>query len=313
MRMPSENHAQLVVVYDGRELHPGVLPARDVATMLWGTAGLCERANALLNADRATVDVRIHGEPRSGSFEVLLDIWQSVPQDTQALVADYAIQSAHELLRHLGLVAAAADDGAIVGLLELLRRLRGQRPRSVERRDDGVVVVHGDGNTINVTNYTMNLYGDSALRSDFERVAQPLRGVRVERVEFRDPQTGSVAGGLTRDEVPYLTGTAGDTETEEVLADSTVERAAQIVTPQFAPGLRWRFAQGDSRFTATLEDPEFWTRVEEGHEAFQKGDILRFRLRTRDIRTADGVRSESAIVEVLEHIRRPTQRSLFPE
>jgi hypothetical protein len=59
-----------------------------------------------------------------------------------------------------------------------------------------------------------------------------------------------------------------------------------------------------------VTDQRFLERVERGDESFRKGDMLRVRLARRQSSDSEGLHSEFEVLDVFEHIPRPTQLKL---
>jgi hypothetical protein len=98
----------------------------------------------------------------------------------------------------------------------------------------------------------------------------------------------------------------------EILADLEAKRAAivalEVIKPSFQEDLTWVFSDGSGgRIGALMLDRGFLQRVQNGLRTFAKGDVLKVRLRSRPYMTADGLRTEHAIVDVIEEINQPRQ------
>lgn len=64
------------------------------------------------------------------------------------------------------------------------------------------------------------------------------------------------------------------------------------------------------RSFAAVEDSQFLERVHNGAEAFRKGDMLRWRMRTIQQRRHDsGLQTDYRVIEVIQHLPRQTQLS----
>jgi len=82
-----------------------------------------------------------------------------------------------------------------------------------------------------------------------------------------------------------------------------------IATAAFIEGNKWRLSSGDQTFYASVDDPAFVERVNQG-EQFAKGDVLKVRMRVVQSRGPSGLQTQRSIVEVLEHIPRARQMRL---
>ena len=87
----------------------------------------------------------------------------------------------------------------------------------------------------------------------------------------------------------------------------------QILTPQFASGLKWRLAQGPNRIWASLDDEDFLRRVTQGEVSFTCGDVLEVQMRTVETMEGGTPKVDYHIVKVVNHHKRAAQASLFAE
>lgn len=131
------------------------------------------------------------------------------------------------------------------------------------------------------------------------------RGIRSLTVSTDGQSETVTASDLPAFEVPP--------SVEEDLGESPSVVVLRPVSVSFAEGNKWRFTDGESTFFAGIEDARFAQAVEEGSERFAKNDMLRVRLRVRQTRRADGLHTDRAVLEVINHISGNTgvQLALF--
>jgi hypothetical protein len=163
-----------------------------------------------------------------------------------------------------------------------------------------------DGVTLEFPAEALELYNRVEIKRKVRDVVAPLRQEGIEEARFVLPdKTPGVV--VHKDDVP-----AYDLAPEEE-ADSLhtyeQETFVEVVAPNFKEG-KWRLALGEHMsITADIEDEAFRARIADG-EPFRQGDYLRVRMRVVQSKTTKGLRSEHSILEVLEHIERPSNVQL---
>jgi hypothetical protein len=297
--------ADFEIAYDGEALRMGTMDVRELAPALLAIGDLCQEANTLLNGDLATVAVKVKAIGR-GSFDVNL-ILDQLPALTKVInLFPDDLKTAKELTWYL-----FGSQGAVLGLIGLIKLLKGKPIQSTQILKDGSTVI--DFTNANLTNSQITvapsvrrLYEDPPARRAAERIVKPLEREGIE--VFRVKEGGTLIEEVSRDEVGFfktpetLLATADNSENERIVT-------LQIVTASFEDRYQWRFTDGNMTLTARIEDPLFFERIDRG-ERFGKGDILRVQLHQRQWRDEKGLHAEYRILTVLEVIPAPQQMKL---
>lgn len=293
------------VTYQGPALADGRMPVRDLAPALLALGELFTEASTILYPDRPPVALDIHAT-REGSFEVdlILKAIEGAWDTTEQL---FGGDGATALVNLKELVLG----GGTVGLIELIKWLRGRRIASAEPvvvDDDAPdpghvrVSVSEDGETsLEVPSEVLRLHGSVTVRCNAKEVVRPVEREGVERFEATSDRQVTVSVGKA--DLPAFDAIEPP-EDEEELQDSERPTTVQIVAIAWNEGNKWRFSEGaaDSSFYATIEDQAFWDGIDNGAEAFRKGDLLKCRLRTIQRKVDDRLEVEYQIIEVYEHI-----------
>lgn len=299
------------VVYDGAALRDGAMDVKDLAPAMLAVGDLCVRANYLLNGERAKVAVKAKAQFESGSFEVILELWQSIPEALQTVLLDKAIQHGQDILALLGFaMSAESPQQSVKNLIELLKWAHGKLPKLVQDNGDGTVVVENEkGDTAIVNQPTYNAARDQHITNNFFQIIQPLERDGVESFETRENEI--VVASVSKEESQMIKPSFVEVETPPLLT-TTTRRALEIVKPSFDDSLVWNL-QGDpsERFSAKMADPDFQVRVD-AREPFAKGDILVVDLETATSKTEKGLAANRRITKVHHHVKpEDAQPSLF--
>jgi hypothetical protein len=89
-------------------------------------------------------------------------------------------------------------------------------------------------------------------------------------------------------------------EDELVISDEWTT-AFSVVALTFKNGNRWRLYDGQNTISVTIKDEVFIRRVNDNEIAFAKGDLLVCRVRVDQWRTGGSLRTDYAVLEVMEH------------
>lgn len=298
--MKSEQHFR--VTYDGPALALARMDVAHLAPALLALSTLLSEANLALNGGKTTVGVSVQAGFRQGSFGIDLLIQQDLMQQVVNLFKGdeaRAFANALAVLQALGMVA-----GGAVGLIALIKKIRGRRVEKIEPREERVAIVTAE-ETIIVDRATGLLYANRKLRGHLKDALAPLaQGAAARFVVGRDEREEVAIEAV---DLPWFEPAA----TVEVLSDSILSGfVLQIESAVFKEGSKWRFSDGTNSWHAEIADAGFLSRIESGEERFGKGDVL-----VADVQriqtVADGkLATEYRVVRVAEH-RAPLQRSLL--
>jgi hypothetical protein len=277
--MPTE---EFTISYNGEAVRNGQMDVRELAPALLAAGTLLQKANALLNGDRARVSVKVRSEFKHASFHVACVVTQDlIDQAKTFLLRHPDIKDAKDILEIIFFYA-----GGGVGLFRLIKWLKKRQPTEggITFKDNGIVEITVEGSSVQTTNNVYNLYLDSEVRQAAERIVAPLKHEGMESLEVR---AGDNEERVTTEEAESF-----EVEPEGDLSlDNTSDVLLEIVRLSYKPEHKWGFSDGDRNFNAAMEDQEFWDQIISGMVRFTKGDQIRARLRTR---TFSGVKSQSS-------------------
>ena len=292
------SQASFSIAYGGSGLESGTMDVRDLAPALLAVGQLFDAANAALNGERATISVGVQATTQ-GSFEVALDVVQGVGSQLVNLFSGEEVTAALQL-KELVLVGVAGTPG----LIWLVKKLRGQRPKAVKKGDDDRLIITYGTETLEVSAKLLRLYGDMNVRDALQRlVKEPLDKDGIDTVSIREK--GVAVESVSVDESTYF---AKPDVAEEVLSRNKTTTAYSIVSLAFKEGNKWRLHDGSSLISALIADQEFLRKVDASQVSFSKGDILICEVEVTQARVETDIRTEHTVLRVVEH--RPAFRQL---
>jgi hypothetical protein len=292
--------ASFRIAYDGTALRDHSMDVRDLAPALLSLGQLLDRTNLILNGDKAAVRLDVRAMDK-GSFEVLLDITQSLyAQAAQFLTGEF-VESA---LNMKDLIF-----GGTCGLFALYRFLKGRKPERIENLGGGNVRLTIEGESHVFPIKLLRLYEDMAARKAIEDVVHPLERDGIDLFLVREGTETLI--GVSKEERIWFASHPEEIE-DVLLSDREYEGVFSIIAPVFKDDNKWRLSDGNSILNVSIADKDFLERVDARRESFYKGDLLRCRIRTRQWQTEGGLKTEHEVLNVVDHIQSGAQLKLFP-
>ena len=299
MLTASTQQTEFTVSYEGLAFANYTMEVRDLAPALLALGQAFDRANVLLNGDRANISLSIRAT-RPSSFEISLLLQQLLTGATDILSGDLFTSAANltELILGGPLVG--------VGLFKLLKGLSGKKPHISEPTPQGILF-EADHIRIFVPTEVARLYGDRPLRDQIEAFVRPLSKEGVDRLVFRRGQVDLES--ITHTEAPYFHAEEGDPNITEYIIP---RQRLQIASLTFNREGKWRLSDGANTRWYSMEDADFVKAIQEG-ERFGREDILICEVLLTQRLEGDGkLRMEYSVRKVSRHIVPGEQMRLVP-
>lgn len=311
--------ADFQLFYDGPALRYGTMDVNELASSLLATGDLLREANHLFNAERAEVSIRVRSDFKKGSFEVSLVLDQSLLEQAKNLllpVGGSAIGAAALFKILFGTeVGKKGVSGVIENVLDLWKKLKGERPKGVieDRARNITIVVSGDGNEISVDSKAAALYEKDTIRSSIIGVVRPVTKRGVKSLEIRKKKK-TINQVQKSDLPPTLDEVASASEISSAnVRRDTRETVLRVVRANFEKG-KWGFSDGAANFSADITDQAFKQKLDAREIGFFKGDTLRVMLKITQVISPEGQTFQTTyeIERVIQHIHAPKQQHLLP-
>jgi hypothetical protein len=300
------SHTTFQVVYDGHSLQDSTMDVTELAPALLALGKVMEEANFSLNDNRTKVALRVKASFKSGCFGIDFDVVQGMLDQTLNLFKDSPVSSAKDIVDYLGFISSAGISTG-VGVIQLIKWLRGRTIKEVILFDDGTAKVVVDGDSLKTELKTIELYRNFKLRLALEKaITEPLQKDGIDSVAFtNDASKGFFT--ITKEESHWF---KSPEQEIQLLEESEGEINLQLVSVSFKDDNKWRFSDGGAPFYANVLHQEFLNRVQQSEESFTAGDILRVRIKKRQWMYGDNMKSEYDILEVLDHKKAGVQLKL---
>lgn len=299
---------QIHVLYDGPALAHHEMDVHALAPALLAIGEVFEEANAVLNGERAHLQIRVKGSFKTGSFGIELSLIQSITEQLMGFLKSEFTVSAATIVTLVGL--SAKDAGK--GLAGLLRWLRGRKITKVVLLEGQRVRVEVDDDHLEVEGRVIELYRSYKLRKAFEDALKPLEQPGIESFAVLDAQIDVTAPLIVveKREQPYF---AAPEALDEQIEDTEFDANLQAINIAFQDDNKWRFTDGNSTFYAAIQDMQFLAKVANNEMVFAKGDVLRVRMRKQQWLAGEKMRTTYEILKVLEHRSAARQLPLYIE
>jgi len=293
--------AKIEVGYDGEILRGGSMDVRDLAPALLALGDLLQESHILLNGGRGRLTTNVKSDFKKGSFEIHLQLTQSLSDQAAFILEHCKHWSAADIAKLVGLTA-----GSGISLIKFIKwiRLRKIKSSTIIQNGNTKIETDGDFDTIEVSPEVIRLAKNRKIRLQLNGLFKPLKAFGIE-LFYAKGEAGEIEK-VKKDEVNLF---EVPEQPEQELTDQRRNVAVKLIGVFFEEGLKWKLADGENKFNASVNDENFQKEIDDGKK-FSKNDILVVELRTRQIAAGDGIKNEHEILRVIKHIPAEEQSEL---
>lgn len=247
------------IVYEGPAVEDS-MDVRDLAPALLALGDLFELANQEIGRPGVKIQVAVKTGFVQGSFRVTLEVVQGVLEQIKTL---FDLNSASNLGEFL--VDTLLFGTGRISLIALVKKARGRIPKSVTVIDAGAVKLEFEGeagqfDVVEVSRDVFRLYRNLKVWENLRKVVVPLEKDGILRLTLKREY-----GKRKATEIVEQHDLIAFNVPEEALADAVVSRQRMllnVVELAFQKGYKWRFFDGEKKFTADMADEDFVRQVE---------------------------------------------------
>lgn len=284
------------VVYDGCALDEHLMDVRDLAPAMMAINDLLIHANQELNGDKLAVQLKVKANFKAGSFGIEFIehlTWVNQIKDLLSNDGATALANASGILTLIGMFG-----GASVGVIQLYKKLKGNRPIKIEESVEGVKVYYTETEYLEVDKGVLKLYRSKVIATDIAKMLEPLSKDGIDSFYVvKDTSKDDVEVFIDKSETEYFK----YQNPEDDLNTDISETFLQIESLSFKEKNKWKFSNGKTIFHATISDESFLYNVDSGKLRFGKGDLLKVKLKTTQTLAHGKLKSEYEVLSVIEH------------
>lgn len=278
------------MLYDGPALQDNRMDVRDLAPALLSLGNLFEESNALLNKDRASINVKVKAF-ENGSFGISIESVQSITGQLVNLFTRENIRTTSDIAITLGFLYGTGR-----GLIWVIKKLRDKKVEAIIPIEGGSFKLRAKDLELEVPSDVIKCYENLNVRKALGDFTKPLEKEGIESLKLIHNK--KVETTIDKSESRFFI--APEVVDEQIGEDETVKNFT-IHSLSFKEDNKWRLSDGVNNFWVTIKDQDFLNKVNENQIYFAKGDILKTKLKTVQWKTSEGLKTEYEIISVIEH------------
>lgn len=281
------------ILYDGELLASHSMDVKELAPSLIDFADFLEESFKELYGGDKNLKVQFKAN-RKGSLGVELLVVTDLIETVTTFFNSGEVSALLNFLEIVGIVT-----GGSAGLIKTVKWLRSRSVKRIINRAEGpdVDIETEGGEKIEVRREVPKLLKSISIREHLFGFIKPLKKEGVDNIKF-EPNEGKEGEIIDKNDADYFE--VPDLEDEE-LVEETKKAAFTINSLSFKEDNKWRVSDGSNNYLVTISDEEFLDDVQNNRIAFAKDDVLVVKLKTRQLKTVNGLRTEHEVLEVLDY------------
>ncbi len=277
---------KFTISYDGKALKKShSMSVEDLAPALLALDKIFQISNTLLNGYNSNVHLKVSGQ-KSGSFEVVLALFQNLPE-IMSIIKTY---NSKDLLHIL------FGSNGFFSYLKSLKSIKTPANNSNESQNLNVKGIIYKPTIIQI-------YNNLEIKKESKNFLKPLSKEGIEKLKISENQ--ELLTSINKKEADYFL-----QQPDEEVINKTINHFIKyyhIITLTFEKG-KWKLSDNNSTITVSIQDEEFIKKVENSSLSFSKGDILKCKVREEQKKVNGNLKSSYFIEKVLQHT--PTAKQL---
>lgn len=284
------------IAYDGPALVANEMDVRELAPALLALSDAFNEANAVLNRERANIQLSVKGSFKSGCFGIDLVVGQKFLDSLLNIGAEDTVNTAKEIAGLLGFSVW----GTTAGVIKVIKWSRGRKVTKIESSNGKAKLYVGDKFIETEEKVLKLLRNDKIRRAMEDAIKKPLENEGITSFGCASRSGEEIFEAVNKEDAEFF---AAPSSESEDLGESVYETTLQLLSPSFQDSNKWRFSDGGSNtFYADMCDSSFNAKVDSHAILFGKGDIIRAKIKEKKTLDSKGImKVDRAIVAVLEH------------
>ena len=285
--------------FRGPALDQGSIDVRDLAPSLLAICDLIQEAGHVVYGEKAAITIKVQGDFKTSSFEVLLEIAHFFTDTISNLLSFEEQYNIKQLLLDLGIFSAMG-----LGYFKIKKWLKGKKVDKEEDTSSGEKKIYfgNESRTINQNVYKLII--NSTINQSADKLMVPLRNSGIDSIGFS--AAGETTELINSNEADYFRYSGYDDATTRESRRTDFFSLAAPTSDQS----KWQLMDDGSKIMAKLCDHDFERKWKCRNVLFGYGDILELELLTVSKITGKRIIKEHFIINIINHIPGPSQEEM---
>jgi len=287
------------LLFKGPALELGTIDVHDLAPSLLAVCDLIQEAGRVVYGEKAVITVKVQSDFRTSSFEVFLEIAQSLIECASNLLSFEDGYSIKQLLLDIGIFSALE-----ISYFKVKKWLKGRKIDLEEDAPNGKKIIFTGSESCTVNQNVYKLINNLTINISADKLMVPLRNIGIDSIGF------STIGGTTE----FINSKESEYFRYSVNEDATSRKSTRIdffsLAAPTSDQSKWQLIDDGSKIMAKLCDPKFERDWKHRNVLFGYGDIIEIELLTVTKITGKRIVKEHFILKVIDHIPGPKQKEM---